>query len=631
MTHKSDPEKGSFRQNALQPLETTNASASAEINTRNATENVYRQIPPDSEASFHTAREGAATPGPDTAASSNSVAQNLDRSGDSSGTSTTNTSNVGSSSGRHVVFSSERLEGAITEEDQAQDDESDDDDDDDDDDDNRGEYSNTQDTDEESGGRQGDEEFGEEIQFPNISSAQGSTSSVTSGPRGTIPKLESKRPLRLKSLDHWRRKSVIRSRLKNKMSSDGTDPADGTASLQQPALPSDQDEKDPVTVQAKRVGDGTGEQHFSRLNPKVFLSRVTGHDHGLKEHTESLEMQVVEQQPLIKSDQDVLTDTTNLNDDPPNVHFVPGEIEEQERNDNNDRNPAGRRQSLAKIYNDYMDVENVPGFVGLAAIALAEIPSPEKLLAKARFKRVDEEARIGDADIHTYEPTPAADIQFVPEHTFREIQRRRLQTLRYLALEYMRLGIRYILTPKGFAVTVYFLLIVAFGGMLFLLLLNAAPAMSREWGPDDKVHSPRQIWIEIDSQILNALFCVTGLGLFPKRVRDLYMYLVGTYRKDSYCRRKVLRAHSDWFLNDYSSEWKLLTVLLLYIMNSVFQVLLCVVMWHFNRFTRPSWTTGTLIAAAFSCVIIAGIITFVEARRVKTLGVLSRGTGAVIG
>ncbi|KFY94778.1 hypothetical protein V498_03727 [Pseudogymnoascus sp. VKM F-4517 (FW-2822)] len=29
----------------------------------------------------------------------------------------------------------------------------------------------------------------------------------------------------------------------------------------------------------------------------------------------------------------------------------------------------------------------------------------------------------------------------------------------------------------------------------------------------DDINSPRRVWIEIDSQILNALFCVTGFGL----------------------------------------------------------------------------------------------------------------------
>jgi hypothetical protein len=38
----------------------------------------------------------------------------------------------------------------------------------------------------------------------------------------------------------------------------------------------------------------------------------------------------------------------------------------------------------------------------------------------------------------------------------------------------------------------------------------------------DADSSPRKIWIEIDSQILNALFCLTAWGLATWRFRDLY-------------------------------------------------------------------------------------------------------------
>lgn len=103
-------------------------------------------------------------------------------------------------------------------------------------------------------------------------------------------------------------------------------------------------------------------------------------------------------------------------------------------------------------------------------------------------------------------------------------------------------------TPFGFLVTLYGLNVVAWGGMLFLLLCNASPAMchapvprpsnQRHVSPAaalnfpgpyyfncNDINSPRRIWIEIDSQILNALFCVTGLGLVPWRFRDLYYLL----------------------------------------------------------------------------------------------------------
>jgi hypothetical protein len=91
---------------------------------------------------------------------------------------------------------------------------------------------------------------------------------------------------------------------------------------------------------------------------------------------------------------------------------------------------------------------------------------------------------------------------------------------------------KWAITPFGFLVTLYCLNVVAWGGMLFLLLCGAAPEMC--WAPIgngeyvrdcNHIDSPRRIWLEIDSQILNGLFCVTGFGLLPWRARDLYFLL----------------------------------------------------------------------------------------------------------
>lgn len=137
---------------------------------------------------------------------------------------------------------------------------------------------------------------------------------------------------------------------------------------------------------------------------------------------------------------------------------------------------------------------------------------------------------------------------------------------------------RWFTTPFGFLVTLYGLNVVAWGGMLFLLLCNASPAMCHAPVPRpanqvklppaaalalpgpyyvncNDINSPRRVWIEIDSQILNALFCVTGFGLVPWRFRDLYYIL--RYRLASaaqqgvegklYGLRVLAGIHRGWF------------------------------------------------------------------------------------
>lgn len=81
--------------------------------------------------------------------------------------------------------------------------------------------------------------------------------------------------------------------------------------------------------------------------------------------------------------------------------------------------------------------------------------------------------------------------------------------------------------------------------MLFFLLLNAAPAMAVPTADDD--YSPRKIWLEIDSQILNALFCVTGFGLAPWRFRDLYFFIRASRFKDIDAMRRLAQQNKGWF------------------------------------------------------------------------------------
>jgi hypothetical protein len=105
--------------------------------------------------------------------------------------------------------------------------------------------------------------------------------------------------------------------------------------------------------------------------------------------------------------------------------------------------------------------------------------------------------------------------------------------------------------------------IIAWGGMLFLLICNAAPAMCTPTCND--INSPRRIWIEIDSQILNALFCVTGIGLLPWRARDGYLL----YKKNW---AKLSKIHAGWYINGVTRRALMYWVVILFLANSGWQI-----------------------------------------------------------
>ncbi|KAL9062978.1 MAG: hypothetical protein Q9157_008500 [Trypethelium eluteriae] len=214
---------------------------------------------------------------------------------------------------------------------------------------------------------------------------------------------------------------------------------------------------------------------------------------------------------------------------------------------------------------------------------------------------------------------------------------------------------RWFLTPMGFLITLYGLNVVAWGGMLFLLLCNASPAMCRPTCND--INSPRRIWIEIDSQILNALFCVTGFGLIPWRFRDWWWLLYYRLGKKTEGLRRLAGIHRGWFRlagSDFQDEvpenerlsdaenpalpiplskrpdspltgvrapptatWRLDFVIWCNVLNTFLQACLCGFMWGMNRYNRPSWATGFFIAIACVVAGMGGIMMFVEGKKVK--------------
>lgn len=183
------------------------------------------------------------------------------------------------------------------------------------------------------------------------------------------------------------------------------------------------------------------------------------------------------------------------------------------------------------------------------------------------------------------------------------------------------------LTPMGFFITIYMANIIAWGGMLFLLLVNAAPAMCKaNNGNCNHIDSPRRIWVEIDSQILNALFCVTGFGLIPWRFRDAYYLLQHRVKHSAHHLDKLAAVHEGWFQPTRGTKmWKLDVVVWLYVANTFLQGALSGLMWGMTRYDRPAWATGLLVALACGVAGGAGGVVWWEGRRLKKLDEQEKG------
>ena len=225
-------------------------------------------------------------------------------------------------------------------------------------------------------------------------------------------------------------------------------------------------------------------------------------------------------------------------------------------------------------------------------------------------------------------------------------------------LQGLKVSWEFFITPMGCFWTIYGLLVVAWGGMIFLLLCNAAPAMC--YPSCNDIDSPRRKWIEWDAQILTVLFCVTAFGLAPWRFRDLYFLLKYRLQGQHDALRRLAGIHNSWFRLQGTQElpasvgpdsitddvplrcvpipassmppapltgvrapatpvWKLDFVIWNMVWNTFAQAALCGLMWGMNRYDRPSWATGFLIGIGMVIAMVGGYVIFREGKKVKRI------------
>lgn len=267
---------------------------------------------------------------------------------------------------------------------------------------------------------------------------------------------------------------------------------------------------------------------------------------------------------------------------------------------------------------------------------------------EATFEMAQEKSRDDDATVEPFDN----GYHFPPSYPKREAFKHGLVAFYH-----------YSITPLGFGVVLYGLNVVAWGGMLFLLLCNASPAMCY---PDcNAIQSPRRRWIEYDSQVLTGLFSLTGFGMAPWRFRDWYYLMKYRIVGQQVAFRRLGGIHRDWFRMPESqnlpvdigpanidahlaqgtvaesavpfptkkmpeapltavrapptSVWKLDFVIWMMVLNTLFQCVLSGIMWGMSRYNRPSWSTGLFVALGCIVAAVGGIMMFLEGKKVKSI------------
>jgi hypothetical protein len=65
--------------------------------------------------------------------------------------------------------------------------------------------------------------------------------------------------------------------------------------------------------------------------------------------------------------------------------------------------------------------------------------------------------------------------------------------------------------------------------------------------------------------------------------------------------------------------WKLDFVIWCMVWNTFAQCGLCGIMWGMNRYDRPSWATGFLVAIGMVIAMVGGYVMFLEGKKVKSI------------
>lgn len=324
------------------------------------------------------------------------------------------------------------------------------------------------------------------------------------------------------------------------------------------------------------------------------------------------------------------------------------------------KDEAGRVPSPIKEI-DQSAAENMKARASQGSQASDDAKAAEESVAEK--SRGNDESEIGPDETGTY----PNGYRFPPKHTWQQST----------VIGLKAFG-KFVLTPFGFLITIYGLNVVAWGAMIFFVLLEAAPAMCHPSCNDD--YSARKIWIEIDAQVLNGLFCVTGFGLAPWRFRDFYWLMKWRLFKNREGERRLAGIYRGWYRLDgsqklpehlgpppvytkknpqtedspppYSEEeikeleedpaiplpatsmppppltgvrsqptkpWLLDFVIWMYLWNTLFQCVLSGAMWGWNRFHRPSWLVGLMISMGCVVAIAAGLAIFFAGKKVKAV------------
>ncbi|KAK3229827.1 hypothetical protein Dsin_001708 [Dipteronia sinensis] len=160
----------------------------------------------------------------------------------------------------------------------------------------------------------------------------------------------------------------------------------------------------------------------------------------------------------------------------------------------------------------------------------------------------------------------------------------------------MKMGKEWIRNPMNMAMFVWILIVAVSGAILFFVMtgmLNKAIPKK----------SDRDVWFEVNNQILNALFTLMCLYQHPKRLYHLVL-LCRWKPKDISRLRKIYCKNGTYTPHEWAH---MMVVVILLNVNCFAQYALCGLNLGYRRSNRPAIGVGICISVAIAAPAIAGV------------------------
>lgn len=169
------------------------------------------------------------------------------------------------------------------------------------------------------------------------------------------------------------------------------------------------------------------------------------------------------------------------------------------------------------------------------------------------------------------------------------------------SLQIRRICREWMKNPKNIAFLIWLTCVVISGSILFLVIT----------GMLDKTLTTkpqRDLWFEVNNQILNALFTLMCLYHHPRRFHHLFL-LCRWKGKDSFALRKVFCKNATCKPNE---RVHMMVVVLLLHVNCFAQYALCGLNLGFKRSERPNVGVAVCLSIAIAAPALAGVYAIVS-------------------